>query len=89
MNNLFIDDGAVEFMKKAIESEKASAMRIFTSGGGCCKQFELTPVKKALSGDVTFWQGCIAVHIEKEIVQNTGSIWIKFDERKGLLIEFE
>ncbi|MFH1323310.1 MAG: hypothetical protein ABIH80_05730 [Methanobacteriota archaeon] len=89
MNNLFIDDRAIEFMKKAIESEKASAMRIFTSGGGCCKQFELTPVRKALTGDVTFWQGCIAVHIEKEIAQNTGSIWIKFDEHKGLLIEFE
>ncbi|GFO95921.1 hypothetical protein ig2599ANME_0103 [groundwater metagenome] len=89
MNNLFIDDRAIEFMKKALESEKASAMRIFTSGGGCCKQFELTPVKKALTGDVMFRQGGVTVHIEKEIAQNTGSIRIKFDEQKGLLIEFE
>ena len=89
MNNLFIDARAIEFMKKVIESESASAMRIFTSGGGCCKQFELTPIEKALTGDVTFWQDGIAVHIEKEIAQNTGSIWIKFDEHKGLIIEFE
>jgi hypothetical protein len=34
MNDLFIDYRAIEFMKKAIESEKASSMRIFTSGGG-------------------------------------------------------
>ncbi|TAN40024.1 MAG: hypothetical protein EPN24_04875 [Candidatus Methanoperedens sp.] len=89
MNNLFINDRALEYMKKAIESEKASAMRIFKSGGGCYNQFEFTPVKKALTGDVTFWQGGIAVHIEKEIVQNTGSISIKFNEHKGLLIKFE
>jgi Fe-S cluster assembly iron-binding protein IscA len=89
MNNLFIDDRAIEFMKKALVSEKASAARIFTSGGGCCKQFELTTVKKALNGDVTFKQGGVTVHIEKEIAQNISSIWIKFHEQKGLLIEFE
>ncbi len=89
MNNLFIDDKAIEFMKKALESEKAQAMRIFTSGGGCCKQFELKPVKKELTGDVTFRQGSVTVYIEKEIAQNTSSISIKSDEQKGLLIEFE
>ncbi len=89
MNNLFIDDRAIEFIKKALESERAQAMRIFTSGGGCCKQFELTPVKKALTGDVTFRQGGVTVHVEKEIAQNTGSIRVKSDEKKGLLIEFE
>jgi Fe-S cluster assembly iron-binding protein IscA len=89
MNNLFIDDRAIEFMKKAFVSEKASAMRLFTGGGGCCKQFELSPVKKALNGDVTFRQSGVTVHIEKEIAQNTGSIWIKFGEQKGLLIELE
>jgi len=89
MKHLFIDDRAIEFMKKALVSVKASAVRIFTSGGGCCKQFELTPVKKALTGDVTFRQGGVTIHIEKEIAQNTDSIWIKFGEQKGLLIEFE
>ncbi len=89
MNNLFIDDKAIQFIKKALENDKAQAMRIFTSGGGCCKQFELTPVKKALTGDVTFRQGCVTVHIEKEIAQNTRSIWIKSDKQKRLIIEFE
>lgn len=89
MNNLFIDDKAIEFMKKALESEKAQAMRIFTSGGGCCKQFELTPVQKALAGDVTFRQGGVSVYIEKDIADNVDSIRVKFDEHKGLLIEFE
>lgn len=88
MNNLFIDNSAIEFMKKALESEKASAMRIFI-GGGCCKRFELTPVNKPLAGDVTFWQGGVTLNIEKEIAENTVSLWIKFDEQKGLLIEFE
>ncbi len=88
MNNLFIDDRAIEFMKKAIESEKASAMRIFTSGGGCCKQFEITPVNRAFKGDVAFMEGGITVYIEKTIADNTGRISINFNEKKGLLIEF-
>ena len=88
MNNLFIDDRAIEFMKKAIENEKASAMRIFTSGGGCCKQFELTPVNKALTGDVVFMEGGITVYIEKTIADNTGTLSINFNENKRLLIEF-
>jgi Fe-S cluster assembly iron-binding protein IscA len=89
MNNLFIDERAIEFMKKAIESEKASAMRIFTSGGGCCKQFEITPINKALTGDVMFKEGGIIVYIEKTIADNTGTVSINFNENKGLLIEFE
>ncbi len=88
MNNLFIDKSAIEFMKKALESEKASAMRIFI-GGGCCKQFELNPVNKPLAGDVTFRQDGVTLNIEKEIAENTVSLWIKFDEQKRLLIEFE
>jgi len=88
MNNLFIDDRAIEFMKKVIETEKASAMRIFTSGGGCCKQFEITPVNKALTGDVAFMEGGITIYIEKTIADNTGTVSINFNEKKGLLIEF-
>ncbi len=89
MNNLFIDDRAIEFMKKALVSEKASSMRIFTGGGGCCKRFEFAAVNKPLTGDSTFEQGGITLNIEKEIADNTVSLWIKFDEQKGLLLEFE
>ena len=88
MNNLFIDDRAIEFMKKAIETEKASAMRIFTSGGGCCKHFEIKPVNKALKGDVEFKEGGITVYVEKVIADNTEIVSIYFNEKKGLLIEF-
>lgn len=89
MNNLFIDNSAIEFMKKALESEKAPAMRIFMGGGGCCKRFELTPVNKPLAGDITFRRGGITFNIQKEIAENAVSLWIRFDEQKGLLIEFE
>ena len=89
MSKLFIDDRAIEFMKNALEKEKAKAMRLFISGGGCCKQFELTPAKKALAGDVTFRQGDVTIHIEKELVDNTSAIRIGFDEQKGLIIDFE
>ena len=89
MSKLFIDDRAIEFMKNALAKEKAQAMRLFISGGGCCKQFELTLVKKALAGDVTFRQGDVTIHIEKELVDNTGAIRIGFDEQKGLIIDFE
>ncbi len=89
MNNLFIDDRAIEFMKNALAREKASAMRIFISGGGCCKQFELAAVNKALTGDVTFTQDGLSLHIEKEIAENTVTLRIRFNEQKGLIIEFE
>ena len=89
MSKLFIDDRAIEFIKKALAKENAPAMRIFISGGGCCKQFEMAPVKKALAGDVTFTQGGITVHIEKELADNTEYIGIKFDEQRGLLVELE
>jgi Fe-S cluster assembly iron-binding protein IscA len=89
MSKLFIDDRAIEFIKKALAKENTPAMRIFISGGGCCKQFEMAPVKKALAGDVTFTQDGLTVHIEKELADNTGYIGIKFDEQRGLLVELE
>jgi Fe-S cluster assembly iron-binding protein IscA len=88
MNKLIIDQKAIEFMKDALTIEKADAMRIFISGGGCCRQFEIAPVRKALKGDVTFVQDGITVHIEKGLAENASSATIRFDERKGLLIEF-
>ena len=89
MSKLFIDDRAIEFMKNALAKDNAEAMRLFISGGGCCKQFELTPVKKALAGDVTFRQDDVTIHIEKELVDDTKAIRIGFDEQKGLIIDFE
>ncbi len=89
MNKLFIDDRAIVFIKDELAKESASAIRIFTGGGGCCSRFQLAPVKKALTGDLTHSKGGITVHIEKEIAENTALIRIKFDEQKGLLIEFE
>ncbi len=88
MSKLFIDDRAIEFIKKALEDEKSDAIRIFVSGGGCCKRFEIMPVKKSLAGDVTYRFGGIIVHIDKELA-GTGSIDIRFEEKKGLVINFK
>lgn len=89
MSKLFIDGRAIEFIRKALAKENAPAMRIFISGGGCCKQFEMAPVRKALAGDVTFRQGGITVYMEKELADIAQSISIRADEKRGLLIEFE
>ncbi|MFA4935852.1 MAG: hypothetical protein WC568_08460 [Candidatus Methanoperedens sp.] len=86
MSKLFIDDNAIELIKKELVKEHAYAMRIFTGGGGCCKRFEITPVKKPLAGDVTIIQGGINIFIEKELVDSAKAIEIKLDENKGLLI---
>lgn len=88
MSKLIMDNGAIEFIKEALAKEHAKAMRIFISGGGCCRQFEISPGEKALTGDVSYSQGGIKVYIEKELVDNTSSIEIKFDHNRGLLIEF-
>ena len=89
MNKLFIDDKAIQFMINAQAKDKAPAMRLFISGGGCCKQFEINSVKKALAGDVTYTQGGITLHIEKEIADNSNSIEIILNEKKRLIINFE
>ena len=87
MTTLFIDNTAIELIKKELIKENAFAMRIFIGGGGCCKHFEIIPVKKALSGDTTFIQGGIRILVEKELAENTKGIQVKFDEYKGLLID--
>ncbi|MDP2846295.1 MAG: hypothetical protein Q8N79_09550 [Candidatus Methanoperedens sp.] len=86
MSKLFIDEKAIQLIKKELLKENAYAMRIFMGGGGCCKRFEITPVKKPLAGDVTFMQGGINIFIEKELVDSAKAIEIKLDENKGLLI---
>ncbi|MDD5473885.1 MAG: hypothetical protein PHU34_07020 [Candidatus Methanoperedens sp.] len=88
MSKLIIDDKAIGVIKKELLKENAPAMRIF-GGGGCCKRFELSPVKKPLAGDAAFMQGGIKIYVEKELAENTSAIYIKFDEQKGLIIEFQ
>ena len=87
MTNLLIDETAIELIRKELIKENAFAMRIFIGGGGCCKHFEIIPVKKALSGDITFNHGGIRILVEKEIAQNSSGIRIIYDEHKGLLID--
>ena len=87
MTKLSIEDTAIELMKNELKKENAYAMRIFIAGGGCCKRFEIIPVKKALSGDVAFMQGGLRILVEKEIAENTSAMEIKYDEHKGLLID--
>lgn len=89
MGKLFMENEAVEFLKKTLEKERSSGVRIFAGGGGCCQWYEIAPVNNPLSGDVTFDQYGIKVHIEKELVNNARTIEIKFDENNGLRIEFK
>lgn len=46
MSRFIIDDKAVEFIKETLKKEDAQAVRIFISGGGCCRRLEIIPVKK-------------------------------------------
>ncbi|HEY9245519.1 MAG TPA: hypothetical protein VIO11_01605, partial [Candidatus Methanoperedens sp.] len=78
MSKLFIDNKAIEFLKKSLENEKSDAVRLFAGGGGCCKRFEITHVKKPLAQDVTFIQDGVTVHVEKEIAENASAIKIRF-----------
>jgi len=87
MTELLIDDTAIEIIKNELQKDDAFAMRIFIGGGGCCKHFEMIPVKKALAGDVSFIRRGLNILIEKELAQNSSKIEIKNDEHKGLLID--
>ena len=87
MTELLIEDNAIELIKKELIKGNAFGVRIFIGGGGCCKHFEIIPVKKALTGDITFMRGGVRVLVEKEIAENTSGIRIKYDEHKGLLID--
>jgi len=86
MTDLLIDDHSLEIIRKELQKDDAIAMRIFIGGGGCCKHFEIIPVKKALTGDITFIRGGLRIFVEKELAQNTSKIEIKNDEHKGLLM---
>ncbi len=85
MSKLFIDDKALEVLKKEMIKENAYAVRIF-AGAGCLGRFEIASVKKALAGDVVFTKYGIKIFVEKHLSENTSAIEIKFDEQKGLLI---
>lgn len=88
MTELFIDDNSIERIRKEFIKEDALAMRIFIGGGGCCQRFEIIPVRKELANDVVFIKSGLKILVEKEIAENVSSIRIKYDEHKGLLIDF-
>ncbi len=85
--DLLIEDAALELIRKELNEENAFAMRIFIGGGGCCKHFEIIPVKKALAGDTVFMRKGIRLLVEKEIAEEIQTLGIRHDEQKGLLID--
>jgi Fe-S cluster assembly iron-binding protein IscA len=87
MNELFIDTTAIRIIKEEIIKENAEAVRIFVAGGGCCPRLEIAPVNNALAGDVTWNKGGITIYIEKHLADITSSIYIRFDEQRGLLVD--
>ncbi len=86
MNDLIIGDKAIGYIQQHLRDENAKAMRIFIGGGGCCSRLEITPVQKALAGDVTYERGGVTIHVDKALVEGASSIEIGFDEKRGLLI---
>lgn len=89
MGELIIDDRAIELIHEVLSKENAEAVRIFTSGGGCCKRFEISPVKKPLAGDVPYQFDETTVFVEKDLVTDTQTIEVRLDEKRGLLIELK
>ena len=87
MNDLIIGDKAIGYIQQHLRDENAKAMRIFIGGGGCCARLEITPVEKALAGDVTYERGGVTIHVDKALVEGAFSIEIGFDEKRGLLID--
>lgn len=85
MSELVIEEDAVRAIKEEMARAEKKAARIFISGGGCCPTFEIRPVDHALSGDVSYHKYGITFHIEKDIVQYSSSIAIRYN-KKGLLI---
>ena len=86
MSNFIIDEKAITYIQNYLKGEDAKAMRIFISGGGCCSRLEITPVQKALAGDVTYERDSVTIYVEKALVESASSIKIGFDEKRGLLI---
>ena len=86
--DLIIDDKSIAHLQQRLIDENADAMRIFISGGGCCSRIEITPVEKALAGDVTYERGGVTIHVDKALVEDTSSIIIEFDDKRGLLINY-
>ncbi len=86
MNDLIIGDKAIGYIQQHLRDENAKAMRISIGGGGCCSRLEITPVQKALAGDVTYERGGVTIHVDKALVKGASSIEIGFDEKRGLLI---
>lgn len=86
MSNFYIDENAITYIRDYLIDENVKAMRVFIGGGGCCSRLEITPVDKALAGDVTYERNGVTIHVDKAIIEGASSIEIGFDEEKGLLI---
>ena len=86
MSSFIIDEKTIVYIKKHLRDSNAKAMRIFIGGGGCCSRLEITPVEKALAGDVTYERGGVTLHVDKAIVKSASLIEIGFDEKRGLFI---
>lgn len=86
MSNFYIDENAITYIRDYLIDANVKAMRVFISGGGCCSRLEITPVDKALAGDVTYERNGVTIHVDKAIIEGASSIEIGFDEEKGLLI---
>lgn len=86
MSDLIINDKAIKYIQQHLRDKSAKEMRIFIGGGGCCSRFEITPVKKALAGDVTYKRSDLTIHVDKTLIESASSIEIGFDENRGLLI---
>lgn len=86
---LFIDDKSIEFIKERTKKENVQAVRIFIAGGGCCKRPEIITIRKALAGDTTYERDGVKIYLEKGLAESSSAIDIKFDEQKGLIIEFQ
>ena len=86
MSNFNIDENAITYIRDYLIDVNVKTMRVFIGGGGCCSRLEITPVDKALAGDVTYERGGVTIHVDKAIIEGASSIEIGFDEEKGLLI---
>ena len=87
MNEFHIDNRSLQIIKEELAEENADAVRIYMVGGGCCQRFEMALVHTAPDGDVQCKMGGVTFYVEKNLADTTSAIHIRFDKRRGLLID--
>lgn len=85
MSELFVDNEAMRLIKAALSEEENKTVRIFIAGGGCCSRLEITPAKRAITGDVVYHRDGIAFYIDQNIAASR--IEITYDTKQGLIID--